>query len=162
MVVLSYPAAIRARIPSSTAMSSAQDVIILFVDPLGIFWLERGCLNVQASQRSWNQKPIPLPDASTNISGMKRVEEGDDGRGAKGDLGDMDGVVDDEYAGEGSGRDGVGGVAHAGLRQCLNKYTCAAVRFSLGVSSACWMRPLTRCSASMSPGECAACIKEET
>jgi len=55
-------------------------------------------LNIQASQRSPNQKPIPLPEASTNISGEEcwEIEKGgwdnrDDGHRIEGENGNGDG-----------------------------------------------------------------------
>jgi hypothetical protein len=66
-------AEMRVRIPISTAISSAQDIINLPSGPSG----RRGCavINLQASHLLFKMKPIPYAEASTKISGAS-----DDGR----------------------------------------------------------------------------------
>jgi len=104
--VSTYPAEMRVRTPSSTAMSSAHDMIIRLFRSVGMLRLKRGRLNIQASQRSPKQKPIPLPDASTNI--CWEVEKsgrgnGDDGRRIEGEGEHEDGRErDDDEEGDGS------------------------------------------------------------
>lgn len=51
--------------PNSTAMSSAHDMTIFPSGPVGIAgWFG---VNVQASQLASETRPIPCPDASTNM-----------------------------------------------------------------------------------------------
>jgi len=76
-----------------------------------------------------------------------------------GHEGDDENECEGDNWGGGTG-DGVR-CSQTGLRQRSSTYTCAAVRISSGICSACCMKRLTRETASESPGVCAACIREE-
>jgi len=134
--------------PSSTAMSSPQDMIILLLGPRGIFgWFG---VKVHASQRSLKMKPMPYADASTNIFGKDKDKEEDCVACEDGSAVKLSEKVEEW-------RDRA-----EWLSQLSMMYTCAGVSFFRIVRAAFLKKDLTCLRAILLPGLRAVRINNDT